>query len=291
MKKRLLLSALVAISIISIFGSTSCGGRRAARAQADSLARVVAAKDSIINDAFASINEIAVNVNQIAQREKLITDQTTAAGPELSKHAKDQIIDNMTAIGELLEQNRTTIAKLQITSNQLRQANIQVAALQELVGELQEQLVQKNAQIAALMQQVQSLQIEVASLAELLARLEVDKIVLQSELGQSNLELNTVHYIVGVEKELKQEGIIDKEGFIGRTRVLAPGADLSQFTQADSRTLDLVLIGGKRIRVITSHPAESYMLVQNDDRIVEELVITDKEAFWRNTKVLVISYH
>ena len=60
----------------------------------DSLSQVIAAKDSIINDAFNSIGEIAANINQIAEREKLVTKQTSAGG-ELTKPVKEQIAENI----------------------------------------------------------------------------------------------------------------------------------------------------------------------------------------------------
>lgn len=286
MKKILLFAALATLF-------ASCGGKQARQTQAesDSLAMVIAVKDSIIDDAFRSISEIAANIGQIAERERLIAKQT-ASGSELSKPMKDEILYNISAIGELLEQNRNQLARLQATSNQLKQANVQVESLQKLVQELQDQLAQKDVQIAGLMEQVRSLKIEVASLSEMLMRAEGEKILLQEDLGQTDTDLHTVHYIVGLEKELKRDGIVDKEGFIGKTRVLSKGADLSQFTKADNRTLERIPLGGKRVKMVTSHPEDSYMFIEGEKKkFIEEIVITDKEAFWRNSKVLVIAYH
>lgn len=255
----------------------------------DSLAQVVAAKDSIINDAFNSIGEIAANINQIAEREKLVTKQTSAGG-ELTKPVREQIAENITAIGELLDKNRATIARLQVSANKLQAANVKIDALQTLIAQLQEQLDQKNAQLAALTDQVKALKVEVQALGHTISNLENDKAELQGTIADQDARLHTVYYIVASDKELKEKEIVDKKGLIGRTRVVSDNASMDNFTKADDRTVERIPIGKAKVKIVTAHPENSYMLVKGAKDVVEELVITDKDAFWKNSKMLVISH-
>ena len=255
----------------------------------DSLAQVVAAKDSIINDAFNSIGEIAANINQIAEREKLVTKQTSAGG-ELTKPVREQIAENITAIGELLDKNRATIARLQVSANKLQAANVKIDALQTLIAQLQEQLDQKNAQLVALTDQVKALKVEVQALGHTISNLENDKAELQGTVADQDARLHTVYYIVASDKELKEKEIVDKKGLIGRTRVVSDNASMDNFTKADDRTVERIPIGKAKVKIVTAHPENSYMLVKGAKDVVEELVITDKDAFWKNSKMLVISH-
>jgi len=43
----------------------------------------------------------------------------------------------------------------------------------------------------------------------------------------------------------------------------------------------------KKVKIITSHPSESYQLVEADGK-VEKIVIKDTKAFWATSKYLVI---
>lgn len=255
----------------------------------DSLSQVIAAKDSIINDAFNSIGEIAANINQIAEREKLVTQQTSTSG-ELTKPVKEQIAANIEAISELLDKNRATIARLQVSAKKLQEANVQIEALQRLIAQLQEQLDQKNAQLAALTDQVKALKVEVEALGHTVTNLENDKIELQETVADQDAALHTIYYIVASDKELQEKEIVTKKGFIGRARVMSDKAELANFTQADNRLVERIPIGHTRVTIVTPHPESSYMLVKGAKEVVEELIITDKDAFWKNSKILVISY-
>ena len=284
MKKILALAVLLTTFV-------SCGkkdgGGTVPRSAKDSLETVIRVKDSLINEAFININDIASTLNQIAEREKLITKQTAG---ELNKTTRVQISENLEAINQLLLQNRARIAGLQASSDKLKKANVQIDGLQKLVASLQEQQSAKDLQIESLTKQVKALNIKVSDLQVTVQNLRDEKSGLQHEVAIQSEEINTVYYIVGAEKSLISKEIIDKKGFIGRTRVIGDNADLSDFTQADKRLLERVEVGGKKTRVVSSHPENSYMLVMSDKNTVDELVITNKDEFWKNSNILIISH-
>ena len=102
-------------------------------------------------------------------------------------------------------------------------------------------------------------------------------------------QLNTVYYIVGAEKELRDAQIINKQGFIGRTLTVGRNSNFDSFTMTDSRLLSEVPVGQKKATLVTSHPEGSYELVTDANKVVEKLIITDPVRFWESSKILIIS--
>lgn len=285
MKQILTIAALVAVML---FGS--CGHKaeiEAASSKNDSLQMVVNAKDSILNDAFGNIEEIATALSQITEREKIVA--STSAG-EINKTAKERIAENISAISDLLQKNRAAISRLSASAKQLKEANVKIAALESLVASLQKQLEDKDAQIQEMATKLENLKIEIAELKGLNETLSGKNNQLESTVTEQTEELNTVYWTVGQEKALVKSGVIDKKGFIGRTAVLKNVSNMDDFTKGDLRNVERIAIGKKGVKIISSHPADSYVLVMGDKNITEELVISDKDAFWKTSKVLVVSY-
>lgn len=281
------------LSVVAISAAlflSSCGNKaemEAASAKTDSLQMVVAAKDSLLNDAFGNIEEIATSLSQITEREKIVA--STSAG-EINKTAKERISENIAAISDLLQKNRAAINRLSASAKQLKEANVKIAALESLVASLQKQLEEKDAQIAEMSKNLENLKIEIAELKGLNETLSGKNTKLENTVAEQTEQINTVYWTVGKERDLVKSGVVDKKGFIGRTAVVSNVASMEGFTKADLRTLERIKIGQKGAKVISSHPADSYVIVMGDKNVAEELVISDKDAFWKTSKVLVVSY-
>ena len=127
-----------------------------------------------------------------------------------------------------------------------------------------------------------SLTEEVAVRSAEVENLSGEKVELQNQL-------NTVYYIVGAEKELRDAQIINKQGFIGRTLTVGRNSNFDSFTMTDSRLLSEVPVGQKKATLVTSHPEGSYELVTDANKVVEKLIITDPVRFWESSKILIIS--
>ena len=247
MKKILYLFALLLLA--------SCtGGQKTERltSQNDSLAVVVAQKDSVLNEVFSSLSIVTENLNAIKSRENIINENIDKG--EIPKGTTTQINEDIEAINQLLIANRQTIARLQQSADQLKKANVKIGSFEKLIAQL-------NAQTS-----------------------------LEGEVKTQNNILNTGYYIVGSEKELLSKEIVYKSGFIGRTLKINENRSLDSFTQVDIRNFDDVKIGHKKATLVSSHPAGSYEFVMNDSGVFESLVIKDKSKFWEYSKVLVISY-
>ena len=254
--------------------------------QRDSLVSVVSAKDSLINAVFEDINAISENLVLIKTRENLIS---VAGGSEGGRRPVEEISNDIKAIDRLLRENRAKIESLQRSAAQLRKANLRIDGLEKMIADMNRQLAEKKAEVEQLRESLVRMGDEVKSLTEEVAVRSAEVENLSGEKVELQNQLNTVYYIVGAEKELRDAQIINKQGFIGRTLTVGRNSNFDSFTMADSRLLSEVPVGQKKATLVTSHPEGSYELVTDANKVVEKLIITDPVRFWESSKILIIS--
>ncbi len=268
----------------------SCVSKQVARQaenQRDSLEVVVSEKDSLINAVFSDINAISENLALIKSRENLIAVTET---PEGGRRPMEEIRNDIAAIDLLLQENRAKIASLQHTSAQLRKANLHIEALEKTIAQLNTQLNEKTTEVEQMRLELEKKGIEVAELTEQVQAGHAQVAQLNDEKTDLENQLNTVYYIVGSERELRDAQIVNKQGFIGRTLTVNKSGNIESFTRADSRLLNEIPVGHKRVTLVTAHPDGSYQLIVDADKTVTKLVIDDPVRFWESSKILVISY-
>ncbi len=268
----------------------SCVSRQVvveAESRSDSLELVVSAKDSLINAVFADINAISENLALIKSRENLIT---VAGEAEGGRRPVEEISNDIKAIDRLLRENRSKIESLQRSAALLRKANLRIDGLEKMIADMNRQLAEKKTEVEQLRESLVRMGDEVKSLTEEVAVRSAEVENLSGEKVELQNQLNTVYYIVGAEKELRDAQIINKQGFIGRTLTVGRNSNFDSFTMADSRLLTEIPVGQKKATLVTSHPEGSYELVTDSNKIVEKLLITDPVRFWESSKILIISY-
>ena len=281
------IATAAALGVVALLAS--CVSRQVAveaESRSDSLELVVSAKDSLINAVFADINAISENLALIKSRENLIT---VAGESEGGRRPVEEIDNDIKAIDRLLRENRAKIESLQRSAAQLRKANLRIDGLEKMIADMNRQLAEKKAEVEQLRESLVRMGDEVKSLTEEVAVRSAEVENLSGEKVELQNQLNTVYYIVGAEKELRDAQIINKQGFIGRTLTVGRTGNLDSFTAADSRLLSEVLVGQKKATLVTSHPEGSYELVTDANKVVEKLIITDPVRFWESSKILIIS--
>ena len=238
------IATAAALGVVALLAS--CVSRQVAveaESRSDSLELVVSAKDSLINAVFADINAISENLALIKSRENLIT---VAGESEGGRRPVEEIDNDIKAIDRLLRENRAKIESLQRSAAQLRKANLRIDGLEKMIADMNRQLAEKKAEVEQL-REVKSLTEEVAVRSAEVENLSGEKVELQNQL-------NTVYYIVGAEKELRDAQIINKQGFIGRTLTVGRNSNFDSFTMTDSRLLSEVPVGQKKATLVTSLP-------------------------------------
>ena len=281
------IATAAALGVVALLAS--CVSRQVAveaESRSDSLELVVSAKDSLINAVFADINAISENLALIKSRENLIT---VAGESEGGRRPVEEIDNDIKAIDRLLRENRAKIESLQRSAAQLRKANLRIDGLEKMIADMNSQLAEKKAEVEQLRESLVRMGDEVKSLTEEVAVRSAEVENLSGEKVELQNQLNTVYYIVGAEKELRDAQIINKQGFIGRTLTVGRNSNFDSFTMADSRLLSEVPVGQKKATLVTSHPEGSYELVTDANKVVEKLIITDPVRFWESSKILIIS--
>ena len=281
------IATAAALGVVALLAS--CVSRQVAveaESRSDSLELVVSAKDSLINAVFADINAISENLALIKSRENLIT---VAGESEGGRRPVEEIDNDIKAIDRLLRENRAKIESLQRSAAQLRKANLRIDGLEKMIADMNWQLAEKKAEVEQLRESLVRMGDEVKSLTEEVAVRSAEVENLSGEKVELQNQLNTVYYIVGAEKELRDAQIINKQGFIGRTLTVGRNSNFDSFTMADSRLLSEVPVGQKKATLVTSHPEGSYELVTDANKVVEKLIITDPVRFWESSKILIIS--
>ncbi len=277
---------ILALSIVitsTFFTSCNNKGEKEANPLADSLAGdnnnlkgELSEKEVALQEFVSTFNEIQSNLDAIKEKEKIVT--ASSQGGDV-KSKEEQIKLDIQSIYELMTKNKSRLASL---NKKLKTANTKIDGLEKMIASLEAQLNDKDVQIGELANKIEQLNIEISNLT-------VNYQNVEAESEVKTAKLNTVYYVIGTGKELKQKGITEKEGgFIGLGKVTELKKDFNKdyFTKIDASQTMVIPIGAKKIKILSSHPSNSYKLV--GEKPVEKLEILNAEDFWSISKYLVI---
>lgn len=251
-------------------------------------------KDSVINSYLAFVNNVEQNLNEIRERESMISLQReeVKAGDQ---ETRDKIIKDLQTINTLMKENKETIATLH---KSLNGSKSYLSELKNLVDQLKKSVDNKATEIDKLNRQMTYLMDENQML-----KFQVDSLHNQSLVNESTIQnqskkieeldnaLNTAYYATGTKEELKEKNIIEKEGGflgIGGIDQLNDNLNIDKLSSIDIRSTYSIPIHSKKIEFVTEHPEDSYELIRDDStNNIEKLVILDPEKFWASSKCLV----
>ena len=126
----------------------------------------------------------------------------------------------------------------------------------------------------------------------------VDSLSKESEaksaiIAKKTAEINTAYYVIGTNKQLADSNVINRTGGllgIGRTSSISGNVDHSNFTKVDITAIKYIPIHGKKVKLITKHPADSYSLEydETDKSLVKGIAINSETQFWSVSNYLVV---
>jgi len=181
---------------------------------------------------------------------------------------------------------------------------LEINSFKNRIAELTKSVEEQNASIAQFKNvleekdfQLKEREIQIAEKDEQLAELEtdiqqkVDSLEMKSQIiTEKDDELNKAYFASGTQKELKENGVIEKEGgflFLGKNETVQEDLNENYFTQLDKRNTNVFPLFSKKAEVISEHPDSSYSYIYEDDKIAY-LKIEDPEEFWKLTKYAVV---
>jgi hypothetical protein len=243
-------------------------------------------RDSMLNDWLATFDEIEGNIKMIKEKEKLIT--VNSSNAEVTKDKRHQILEDIQNINGLIEQNKKKIAQL---NAQLKKSGNTISGLQTRIASLEESMKTYEGEIAQLKTTLVNKDFEIGQLNGQMYALK-DTLTLKEEKISSQIDkLHQAFLISGTYKDLKEKGLLSKEGgFIGIGRKESIHEDFSDtlFQEIDITKMKTIPVNSKSVKLVTEHPSGSYELVKENEKEIAYIAIKNPEEFWKISKYAVV---
>ncbi len=243
------------------------------------LSGTVESQRASLDSFFRAFNDIQANLDEIKQKEKIIT-QSTATGDVANR--EEQIKADIAAIYDLMVKNKQRLAS---AKKSLKQSDLKTAEMQKTIDNLQASLDAREQEITTLKSQLEALNLE-------LSNLTMNYQEAQQQSAAKTEVINTAYYAYGTSKELMKNGILTKEGGfigIGKSKKMSENMDLKYFQKIDITQTKEINLGGsmKKASLSSTHPAGSYKFEGSNGKF-DKLVISDADKFWSVSKYAVI---
>lgn len=246
-----------------------------------------AMKDSIIFVIVQSLNDIGDNLEVVKQKQGIVT-MYANSDEKNNLNLREKIIEDIQMINKLMEDNKNRLAwmksKIDHLSKDLKSSVLKIANFEKMIARLTKSLEEKDLEIGELKDKLVNLNISLDSLS---VAYDMQEIEMEGQVAV----INTAYYCYGTFKELKEKGVITKEGGfigIGRTEKLTDDFNKSYFTKIDITETTTIDLYSDKARLITNHPSGSYTLEGPEKGQIDKLVIKEPGEFWSTSKYLVI---
>ena len=299
-KKLSIMKKLFVIGIAALpFFFASCAGNsaklEAANERADSLENVITEKDTEIDALFEVLSDIENNLTEISTRYSQIS-SLRQQHPEKNANVKGQITDQLAVIENMMSQNKAKIASL---NGKIASLNDENSKLQGFIETLNARMEEQENQINNLMNELTISKETIKKLSGNVSELtqsnqEKDARIAQQEEEMAYLadQSHKAYYVVGNYSELKEKGIVNKEGgLLFKTQHATSNVNVKNFTLIDKTKVTTIDVNLRKVSIISTHPKDSYEIIydENDSKLAKQLVIKDVAKFWSTTDFLIIS--
>lgn len=254
-------------------------------------------RDSLVNDMTNTFAQIEENLTFVRNKR----DQMVLKPQEGQENQKEMLVADIKLMNEMLEESSKKIEELdkklknsgfEIKSfrNKIAQLNKSIAEQDNNIQQMRAEIEQRDYKINELGTQVASLQTDIAVKEDsLIAKSQAIADKSQIIVEREN-EINKAFVAVGTHDQLIKNGVLSqKNGFLGIGKSLTISDNMNQqyFTQLDIRNTNQFPINSKKVKLISDHPANSYTLVEENDKIAY-LEIENPDEFWKLTKYVIV---
>lgn len=296
----------IGVAALLVLGACAKGDQVARRIPADSSAYfrtqvqemtvVAAAKDSLVRD-LAETTKLLSDINTEIIKVSTKKPVEPVVGAEgMATNERAMVLKRVQDLTSRLKANETRLAASQ---RRLRQLTGESDSLKSTLSELQATIDGLQQTLESQKNTIATLEADLTGAKQQVTALSEEKAVLTDTVSAITTRENTVYYVIGTRKELKDRGIIVEEGgtrFLIFTRtgeVLkpAPNLDPSAFTAIDRRTVTEIKLPNpdKEYQLVTNQ-AQSYSNIAPEakGRIKGSLQITSPDRFWGQSRFLIL---
>lgn len=258
-------------------------------ARVDSLSTVATNQNQEMESMFADINDISAGMQSLRDAEHLLSLETEKEGKAGSK-SKEQLArlkNDVQAITEAIAGYKSQIAKLEGKNRSqsaefkkmIANLNAELELRTEKITEITNQLAATNKELAVKVQEVKNLTQNVDSLGK-------ESKTQKATIAEQDQTIHMANYLLGSRKALKDAEVISRQG-IFCPPIVSSQAQKADFVRIDMRETKSIPMNNKKAKVLSAHPADSYTLEAGEDGNLI-LKINDENAFWKQTKYLVV---
>lgn len=235
--------------------------------------------DSIVSQYGLYIQRIKNNIIDINNQESIINNAKRKEG--FYKTDTSNIINAIKIMSEKLIENESMISELNSAVKLEKNKNSQFASR---VTELSTEVAKSNREIYFLKEELNSLN---SSFEAIFNKYNQQN----KKISFLNHKLNEIAFVIGTKSELLENGVLTKSGGLiglGKSRKLNSDFNTNYFTFSTKQDLKSIILGYKSVKLMTSHPSDSYKLSNNTNELIDSLIIVNVENFWKNSKFLVL---
>ena len=233
------------------------------------------------------VKEVSAGLNEIKQLENIMT---IAANKQYEKKKKKtRILADIASLKKKIQQRKTHLDDLE---SKLQKSTINGKELQETIKALRTQIDSQMEEIESLRQQltaanehIGALNNAVDSLNTTVTTVTGERYAAQEASVKLENKLNACFYVIATKSELKKHNIIESS-FLRKTKLMKGDFDKDFFVISDKRTLTTLPLNATKVKVLSSHPENSYELIEENGQ--KTLKINNPDKFWSLSNYLVI---
>lgn len=283
------------IFVVAVLGGAYIYSQKEAQIKAlvsekTELAEQMQTRDSLMTEMEDTFNQIESNLTFVKEKRSSLSIENT----EGVKDQKKELVADVQLMDQMLHESAKKIEELEA---KLKKSGVNSRAFEKRIAALNKSIEDQNTQIAELKQMIEQKDFQLAEFQTKVEELNTEMVAQNDSLLRESQrlvdrtnEINTGHVAYGTYKELKEKGLLTREGGllgIGSSLAVNQNFDPGYFTTLDIRDTKIIPLHTKKAQIISEHPNDSYQLVEEDGQIAY-LQIDKPEEFWKISKYAVI---
>ncbi len=253
-------------------------------------------RDSLVNEMASTFDEIEENLTFIRNKRG----QLVLTPQEGFKNQKETLVADIKLMNDMLEESSKKIEEL---DKKLKKSGIEISSFKNKIAQLNKYIAEQDNSMQQLKAEIEQRDYKIAEMDVKLSKLQGDiaskddSLVTKSQIiadksqtiVEKENEINKAYFVVGTHSELIKNGVLTKDGFLGSKKNTSIRDDFNEsyFTQLDIRNANQFPLHAKKAKLISEHPANSYRLVEENDKIAY-LEIENPKEFWKLTKYVIV---
>jgi len=244
-------------------------------------------RDSLITEWITTFNEIQENINLIKGKQQML--EIKSNDIEFSTSKKKEIIDDLRYINTLVESNKKKISYL---NDRLKKSGVKIAALEENIKELQNSMNLRDSSIHELKSKLAEKNFRMTQMDEVMTGMMAELSEKNTLIDKQNKAMNKVYVATGTIRELEEKDVLEKKKglfpWINKKATLNKNLSQDNFTEVNIMNTKTIPVHSRKAELLTYHPKDSYDFVQDSNKMIAYLEITNPDEFWKVSKYAVL---